>query len=169
VNGKPVPPVDTELFREAFKEFHAAVRVAPPEDRDPAWIGALYQFLEKRGQRDVFLWVGGRMGMLDEVIQSKRKEIAAAGAFPASWIEISASLPLTVGGKFDLSAFTWTTPDARQEVEETTQFLQKILDAEQFSKLQKAADEDEQLLSDALRAAVYDYLEMRRVEEGRKS
>jgi hypothetical protein len=162
MNQKLVPPVDADLFRRAFKEFYSAIQGAPPEDREPAWIGALCQFIEDEDQRKNICM---RMGALDEVIHSQRKEISATGAFPASWIEIAATAPLYVMGQFDLSAFTWTTPDAQQEVEETKQFLQQILDAEQFSTLQTAADEDNQVLSDTLRAAVYDYLEMRRVEK----
>jgi hypothetical protein len=98
-----ISAVDVESFRKAFDIFYEAIHEAEPEDREQAWIFALYEAVP----REDFMTFCGRIAMLDDVIHSHRAEVSAHQGFPSEWVDIAATAPLTFGKNFKSSLFRW--------------------------------------------------------------
>jgi hypothetical protein len=101
--GRAIPPVDVEIFEQAFAAFREALCSDPSEDREIGGIGAVYAVT---GQGGDFMNVCGRCLKLLDLIRAS-ENVRIHKQFPSSWLATAATAPVRLLGEFDAAQFPW--------------------------------------------------------------
>lgn len=103
---REIPAVDIATFEQAFDVWYKTRVSAPAEEREVAGISAVHSFAA--GDRELFLSIGSRLSMLEDLLWRRRKRVLRVQGFPPWWIATAATAPLTRGQRFDPKLFSWT-------------------------------------------------------------
>jgi hypothetical protein len=107
-----IEAVDVEVFEKAFNIWYDAIAAAPPNERDPAAIGALFRAFSDN--HDLYEAIGVRIVALDDLIHTHQKRILKWKGFPEAWIGTAATAPLKCLERFDPKLFRW--PKGKERV-----------------------------------------------------